>query len=128
MKPAAFAALIAAIVCFGVALAYFLRNPSSGIVDLRGKDRVEISLTDAGFKPQDITIDRGTTVTFSTTRSAQFWPASNPHPTHEVDPHFDPKHPLQPDDTWSFMFEKAGTWGYHDHVRSYYTGTIYVAE
>jgi plastocyanin len=103
-------------------------RPPLDVVDLRGHKEVSVVLTDQGFEPKSFRIDRGTTVTFSTTRDHQFWPASNPHPTHDIDPQFDPQVPIEPNQTWSFTFNQPGAWGMHDHIRSYYTGTVYVAD
>ena len=100
----------------------------SEIVDLRGNPSVRVVLTDEGYEPRYLRIDQGTVVTFSTTRESQHWPASNLHPTHEIYSEFDPKRPLSSTEAWSFRFEEIGEWGVHDHVRSYYTGIIYVGE
>jgi plastocyanin len=91
-------------------------------------DPVGIVLTEEGFEPREIHITKGTKVTFTTTRQNQFWPASNLHPSHEIYPEFDPKYPLEPTESWSFVFDKPGVWRFHDHIRSYFTGTIYVDE
>ena len=83
-------------------------------------------LSDHGFVPDELFIGKGETVTFRAEIERQFWPASNLHPDHSIYPEFDPQRPLQPQEEWSFVFERPGTWRFHDHLRSYYTGTIYV--
>lgn len=88
----------------------------------------KIVLTANGFEPAELSVKKGTTVTFSTTAGRPFWPASNLHPSHEIYSEFDPKKPLKPDETWQFTFNKIGDWNMHDHIRSYYTGTIHVLE
>ena len=85
-----------------------------------------ITLTDEGFRPAKLHINLGDTVTFRTTRDRAFWPASNLHPTHTIYSEFDPMRPLDPDETWSFIFTKEGEWGFHDHINSAYKGTITV--
>jgi plastocyanin len=94
--------------------------------DLRGQMQIEILFTEDGFLPRDIRIDRGSSVQFTTNTSKYFWPASNLHPSHDIYSDFDPRRPLAPEESWSFTFERPGIWGYHDHIRSYYTGVIYV--
>lgn len=89
---------------------------------------VSVTLTDAGFIPKQIKVKNGTTVEFSTELNKPFWPASNLHPSHGIYPAFDPKEPISQDSTWNFIFDKAGTWDFHDHLRSYFVGTIYVVE
>jgi plastocyanin len=96
------------------------------VADLRHQEEAAIVLTEDGFIPRDILISPGTKVTFTSTRENQFWPASNTHPSHGIFPDFDPKRPLESDESWSFTFDRVGNWGYHDHIRSYFTGIIYV--
>lgn len=85
-----------------------------------------VELKEDGFSPKEITIQAGDTVRFVTTRGKPFWPASNLHPTHEIYPEFDPKEPVNPGQSWSFRFDKAGTWQYHDHLAPLYRGVIIV--
>lgn len=87
-----------------------------------------IVLQEKGFEPREVTIKKGGTVTFSTTRNKPYWPASNTHPSHTIYSEFDPLRPLQPSETWQFTFDRLGEWAYHDHLRSYYVGTIHVVE
>ncbi len=89
---------------------------------------LSIVLTPDGFVPKEPTIHVGTIVTFSNTTGREYWPASDLHPSHAIYAAFDPARPLQPDETWSFTFDRVGSWGLHDHIRSYYTGLIHVVE
>ncbi|MHB1086720.1 MAG: cupredoxin domain-containing protein [Minisyncoccota bacterium] len=119
--------LLAAIALIGT-FAFARVSSKERIVDLRGQERVAIVLNENGFEPRDIRVTRGTIITFTTTRQYKFWPASNAHPSHDVYPQFDPKRVLGPEESWSFTMDDVGSWGYHDHVRSYFTGIIYVDE
>ncbi len=96
--------------------------------DMRGQKEVEILLSDDGYRPKNIVIKPGTVVTFSTDRGTSHWPASNLHPTHSIYSAFDSKEPVASDEVWSFKFERKGEWNYHDHLRSYFQGTIEVAD
>lgn len=87
-----------------------------------------VTLTEAGFEPGTLTVGRGQTVTFLTTHGKPFWPASDLHPTHTVYPEFDPRAPIAHDRSWSFRFERAGEWQYHDHLAPYHRGVIIVAD
>lgn len=86
----------------------------------------EVTQTEDGFTPEKLTIKRGDIVLFKTSRNKFFWPASDLHPTHLIYPEFDPKDPIEPKKTWSFKFDKVGTWKYHDHLAPYFTGVIEV--
>jgi plastocyanin len=81
-----------------------------------------------GYDPSTLTIKKGDVVDFSTNRGFQHWPASNLHPTHNMYSAFDPKMPVNKDETWSFQFIKVGVWKFHDHLNSTFTGTITVVE
>ncbi|MBI2056267.1 MAG: hypothetical protein HYT37_02710 [Candidatus Sungbacteria bacterium] len=83
-----------------------------------------VELREDGFYPKELTIQKGDTVVFTTTREKPFWPASNVHPSHQIYPEFDPKTPIEPHSKWKFSFDKAGEWRYHDHLASQYTGLI----
>jgi hypothetical protein len=85
-----------------------------------------VELTEEGFSPKDLTVLKGQTVTFKTSRGKDFWPASDLHPTHGIYPEFDPLEPVAADKSWGFRFDKVGEWRYHDHLFPYYRGTIKV--
>lgn len=96
--------------------------------DLQPKQTHHVVLTEDGFSPQEITINKGDTVEFSSDGGNLFWPASNLHPTHSIYPEFDPKKPIDADKGWSFTFEKAGSWKFHDHLSPLYKGEVLVLE
>lgn len=116
------------VVCAGLVLFMLQSQTPDAITDARGEQEVSIILTDTGFEPNAVRITKGAVVVFTTTRKNQFWPASNPHPTHEIYSGFDPRHPIAPGEAWSFTLDTPGVWSYHDHIRSYFTGTIHVEE
>lgn len=83
-----------------------------------------IELTNDGFHPKKLIINRGDTVKFSSNNDEPYWPASNSHPIHNIYPEFDPKRPLEPSETWEFTFTKVGSWDFHDHLYSVAQGTV----
>lgn len=87
-----------------------------------------ITLKETGFEPREVTILEGSTITFVNETTNPFWPASNLHPTHELYSEFDPLHPLDPGENWSFTFNEAGVYNFHDHIRAYFVGTIHVVK
>lgn len=86
------------------------------------------TLTTEGFVPNELYVLRGGTVVFINQSDHPFWPASNLHPDHSIYSEFDPREPIDVGKEWAFVFEKPGIWGFHDHVRSYYTGIVHVSE
>jgi plastocyanin len=90
------------------------------------KEIIVVTLTENGFEPNAINITEGDTVRFTSTLDRPFWPASNAHPSHGIFPEFDPKEPITSGDSWDFTFEQLGSWKYHDHLSSEFTGVINV--
>ncbi len=118
--------IVIGVVCFvllGIGAIILLRQPT-----MQTGDTVTVILTEDGFQPEKITVRKATIVTFRSETGEFFWPASNLHPSHEIYSEFDPKEPIAIDKTWSFRFDKAGEWKYHDHIAPYYTGTITVID
>lgn len=124
LRIAIFLTLIIAVIFF----TWQMFQPNSGQQANLQKGEHTVTLTDSGYIPEDITIKKGSTVTFKNDRDKAHWPASNIHPTHEIYSDFDPKRPLNADETWSFTFDRVGKWAFHDHIRSYYRGVVNVVE
>lgn len=90
--------------------------------------------TDAGYSPITLTVKKGETATFKNQSSQSMWTASGIHPTHRLYPTtggcigstFDACKGVQSGDSWSFKFDIAGTWKYHNHLNPGDTGTIIV--
>lgn len=85
-----------------------------------------IELEETGFSPQQISINQGDSIEFKTKQGKPFWPASDLHPTHGIYPEFDPQEPIDADKSWTFTFNKKGSWHFHDHLNPFYRGTIIV--
>lgn len=89
---------------------------------------VEMLMGEDEYTPGSLRIRKGTKVTFKNASESLRWPASDLHPSHGVYSEFDPKEFVKQGESWSFTFDKAGEWGYHDHLAPYITGTITVVE
>lgn len=93
-----------------------------------------ITYSDTGYSPNTLNIKVGDTVTFDNNSALAMWPASAMHPTHAVYPTvggclgstFDACKGIQPGESWSFKFDLAGNWKYHDHLKPGFFGTIVV--
>lgn len=91
----------------------------------------KVEITANGFSPSAIKVKAGDTVTWTNKDSAPHWPATAAHPTHTVYPGsdiakcgtaaqseiFDACKGLAPGESFSFKFDQAGTWKYHDHLK-----------
>lgn len=100
-----------------------------------------VKYTESGYSPSSIAIEAGETVTFVNNSSRAMWTASAVHPSHRIysgtslsehcgssaeNTSFDACKGVQPGDSWSFTFDKIGSWKYHNHLSPSHTGTIVV--
>lgn len=82
--------------------------------------------TNSGFKPENITVPKGTMVEFINQSDKVMWVASDNHPSHEILPTFDQFNGGEKGKTYMYTFDKGGTWAYHDHINPAQVGTITV--
>lgn len=90
------------------------------------KNQVTVTYTDEGFSPATVEVASGTEVVFVNNSTNPFWPASAPHPAHTDLEGFDAKAPVALGETYSFVFEKVGSWGFHNHLDSKKFGKVVV--
>jgi plastocyanin len=94
-----------------------------------------------GFSPKSLTVKKGSTVTFVKKDGGAMWLASDPHPAHSgydgtsrtthCAPGYTGAKPFDEcsaGSSFSFTFDKVGTWGYHDHLLDENQGSITVVE
>ncbi|MCJ7479138.1 MAG: cell wall-binding repeat-containing protein [Candidatus Nanohaloarchaeota archaeon QJJ-7] len=95
-----------------------------------------VTYSSEGFSPKTVTIEEGETVTWES-QGPSMWVAVDQHPTHtqydgtNVDQHCDDGESdtfdsCQSRQTYSFEFEKTGTWDYHNHLSASHKGTVVV--
>ncbi len=105
---------------------------------------VAVSYTDSGFSPASVTVRKGQRVTFTNNSSKDMWVATGPHPAHsgydntDRSTHcaagyagaapFDECTAAQAGGTFTFTFEKTGTWNYHNHAVAADRGSVVVTE
>ncbi len=99
-----------------------------------------VEITSSGFSPKELSINKGDTVTWVNSDTAEHWPASAMHPTHTVYPGsniekcgtseepnlFDSCRGIPSGESYSFTFNEVGSWGYHDHIVNGLYGKIVV--
>jgi len=84
-----------------------------------------VTLTSSGFSPASLTVKTGTKVTWKNTSGEAATVNSDPHPTHTDYPPLN-LGSFQNGGTLSLIFDKAGTYGYHNHFNPSERGTIIV--
>ena len=99
-----------------------------------------IEVTSSGFNPKDLTIKKGDKVIWTNKGDKESWPASAVHPTHKAYPGsgrekcgtaeegniFDACKGLKNGESYEFIFNEKGKWGYHDHLDTSNFGSITV--
>ena len=100
---------------------------------------VEITLE--GFVPKDLEIKKGEKVTWVNKLITEVRPAGDYHPTHTIYPGssiikcgtaeekntFDACRSLKKGESYSFVFNEAGGWAYHNHLQPSKDGKIIVS-
>lgn len=87
----------------------------------------EVTISSSGFVPATINVKVGQGVIWTNDSSANHEVASDPYPKNNALGGFDEKQPLIPGDSFSFVFNKAGTYTYHDNLNPYtIKGTVIV--
>ena len=84
-----------------------------------------IIIKNFAFDPSTVTVKVGTTVTWKNEDSVMHNIASDPHPTHTDLPELDSKE-LASGESYSFTFNKTGTFGYHCHLHPNMKGKVMV--
>lgn len=87
---------------------------------------VTVKYTDNGFTPDKIEISEGDMVEFRNESSMNMWVASANHPSHEKLPTFDQFRAFTKGSVYRYVFKRAGTWEYHDHLNPSLGGVIIV--
>jgi len=98
-----------------------------------------VSYNGSGFSPATVTIKKGGMVSWSNTGGASMWVASAQHPTHmgydgtNLEEHCPDNSGASFDqcksgNSFSFIFNKTGTWRYHDHMNASAFGSVVVVE
>ena len=100
-----------------------------------------VTYTDSGYSPKELTVKKGDIVTFTNMSSMPMWTASAIHPTHTVysgtdikncgnpgmmDMMFDSCVSTPAGSSWTFQFNEAGPWGYHNHMQASHWGKVIV--
>ncbi|MYE38336.1 MAG: hypothetical protein F4X82_02375 [Candidatus Spechtbacteria bacterium SB0662_bin_43] len=87
-----------------------------------------VVMRDDYYEPAYLIMKKGSTIIWKNESSSDKWPASDVHPSHTIYPEFDPKRPIPPGESWSFTFDKAGEWDFHDHIKPSITGNVTITE
>lgn len=101
-------------------------NKTMSPTEVATMEKNSVKYTDSGFTPNTLTIKVGTQVTFTNDSSSPMWVASNPHPVHSDLPGFDELKGVDKGGSYTYTFQKAGSWKYHNHLNSADGGVVLV--
>ena len=85
----------------------------------------DVIVTSKGFEPQTITITRGNRVVWLNKSGNDVAVASNDHPTHLLYPPLNLGR-FKDGSSVQLIFDKPGTYGYHNHYNPTQSGTVVV--
>lgn len=88
----------------------------------------QVDYDGAKFSPAELNLKIGDIVIFKNLSQQDFWPASDPHPSHAAYPEFDAKKAIAENGSFQFKFLKAGSWAYHNHLNPSAKGVIKVTK
>ncbi|HMS23151.1 MAG TPA: hypothetical protein PKA38_05350 [Candidatus Levybacteria bacterium] len=80
------------------------------------KTMAKVRYSDKGFVPNEIEVEVGSMVEFINESNKDMWVASIPHPEHSKLPTFDQFRLYKKGAIYRYVFDKKGTWEYHDHI------------
>jgi plastocyanin len=101
----------------------------SGMSFLVREERPPTKPTAKTVSVATLSVKSGTLVTFTNKDKKAHQPASDPHPAHDSLPGFDAQTKLAKGQSYSFLFDKEGTYTYHDHLNSLeFKGTVVVGK
>ncbi|OGG03912.1 hypothetical protein A2W14_05585 [Candidatus Gottesmanbacteria bacterium RBG_16_37_8] len=92
------------------------------------QETFNVNYSDKGFTPQEVTIKLGSAVTWTNNSKKSMYVASNDHPSHDLYPQFDQLSAVGNSGQYSFVFDKVGSWGYHNHASPSDTARVIVTE
>jgi plastocyanin len=122
-------AILLAVLVVGGAVA--LHNPQiADKLNLPGTKKAQatpvVSITNGGFLPQTIKVQKGTQIRWVNTDMDAHQVASDPYPTHTNLPGFESLAMLKAE-TYTFTFSQAGTFTYQDNLNPFkFKGTVIV--
>ena len=70
----------------------------------------------ADWRPANLTVYVGDTVTYINEDNLLHWPGADPHPTHSSLPDLDALGGISKGQSYSYTFRKVGVYGHHDHL------------
>jgi plastocyanin len=121
--------LLLLVVCVGAYYAFHSSNKTTNVTSMKKIVPAQVSITSTGFVPASISVNVGQAVTWTNNDSSPHIVASDPYPTDNALAGFNAKQNMSRNDSFSFVFNKVGTYTYHDNLNPYaIKGTVIVKQ
>ncbi len=130
--------IVVVIIVLGGALFFLKGNGTSNVVNTQSQNssanqtsttplplRNDIKVTSTGFEPATLTVKKGTNVIWTNNSGTTVTVNSDLHPTHLLWPFLN-LGAFDDGSTVSVVFDKTGTYTYHNHLNASQKGTIIV--
>jgi plastocyanin len=89
----------------------------------------QVSITSTGFDPATVTVRVNQGVIWTNNDTADHKVNSDPYPADNTVDGFNDKQPIHKADSYAFVFNKPGTYTYHDDLNPYsFKGTVIVKQ
>ena len=106
--------LVVSIVILSIGLASALLIQNRAKQTTKAQPAVTVQITHSGFEPETVSVKQGQSVTWINSDTASHQIAADPYPTHASLPALFSGESLAQNETYSFTFDKPGTYTYHD--------------
>ena len=116
MKKIYIAAVILVILLIGIVVMFITRKPQSTTTPAVPVAQATVTINNAGFIPATIKIQQGQQVVWINTDTKDHQISADPHPSHSSLPALSETSKLLSEESMSFIFEKSGTYTYHDEL------------
>lgn len=93
--------------------------------DSTAEPAVTITITDDGYTPNKVTVKNGAVIKVVNNSSQKSMFSSDPHPSHTKNDELN-QQTIVPGSSQTFKVTRTGTYGFHDHLKSNFEGTLIV--
>ncbi|HSW78988.1 MAG TPA: cupredoxin domain-containing protein [Candidatus Babeliales bacterium] len=107
------AVLILLVIVIVVAISH---NPTKNNTTSIAKQSAQIAVTSSQFVPQVLDVKVGSSVVWTNQDSSPHWIASDPYPKDDTLKSLNSGGPKQKGESFTYTFDKAGTFTYHDEL------------
>lgn len=99
--------------------AFMVVGYDAWLVSRAEQPSTHVVVSSAGFSPNSLQINAGQTVVWTNRDRAAHWIASDPYPQDNYLPSLNSSSSLKAGSSYSYTFDRSGTYAYHDNLHPY---------